>query len=60
MDFGSGTTILSIISAKLGANYVDAVEIDEKVKNSAMENLKINNSNSINLINGTEIYLKKV
>ena len=53
LDFGSGTAILSIISAKLGANYVDAVEIDEKVKNSAMENLKINNSNSINLINGT-------
>ena len=53
LDFGSGTAILSIISAKLGANYVDAVEIDEKVNNSAIENLKINNSNSINLINGT-------
>ncbi len=52
LDFGSGTAILSIISAKLGAKYIDAVEIDNKVNDSALENLKINNTLSINLING--------
>ena len=45
LDFGSGTAILSIISAKLGAKYIDAVEIDNKVNDSALENLKINNIN---------------
>ena len=52
LDFGSGTAILSIISAKLGAISIDAVEIDEKVNHSALENLKINNTISINLIIG--------
>ena len=52
LDFGSGTAILSIISTKLGAKYIDAVEIDEKVNENALENLKINNTNSVNLING--------
>ena len=52
LDFGSGTAILSIISAKLGAKYIDAVEIDEKVNDSALENLKINKTISVNLING--------
>ncbi|PDH47005.1 MAG: hypothetical protein CND37_05585 [Bacteroidetes bacterium MED-G20] len=52
LDFGSGTAILSIISAKLGAISIDAVEIDEKVNHSALENLKINNTISVNLIIG--------
>ena len=52
LDFGSGTAILSIISTKLGAKYIDAVEIDEKVNENAFENLKINNTSSVNLING--------
>ena len=52
LDFGSGTAILSIISTKLGAKYIDAVEIDDKVNENALENLKINNASSVNLING--------
>lgn len=52
LDFGSGTAILSIISAQLGAKYIDAVEIDEKVNANALDNLKINNIRSVNLITG--------
>ena len=52
LDFGSGTAILSIISTKLGAKNIDAVEIDDKVYENAFENLKINNISSVNLING--------
>lgn len=52
LDFGSGTAILSIISAHLGAKYIDAVEIDEKVNANALDNLKINNIRSVNLITG--------
>ena len=52
LDFGSGTAILSILSEKLGAKEVDAVEITNSNKN-AFNNLKINKSNSINLINGS-------
>jgi len=53
LDFGSGTAILSILSEKLGACEIDAVEIDEMVNENAFSNTKINNTNKINIITGT-------
>ena len=52
LDFGSGTAILSILSEKLGANEVDAVEIDENVNKNALKNIAINNCEIIQIING--------
>ena len=53
LDFGSGTAILSIISEKLGAINIDAIEIDEQVNKNALENIKINKASQINVITGT-------
>ena len=52
LDFGSGTAILSILSEKLGAHEVHAVEIDEKVNANAIKNITANNSKFIKIING--------
>ena len=52
LDFGSGTAILSILSEKLGAKEVDAVEIDENANQNASQNLATNNCKAIKIIDG--------
>ena len=52
LDFGSGTAILSILAEKLGANQVDAVEIDENVNKNALKNIATNNCEIVQIING--------
>lgn len=52
LDFGSGTAILSILSEKLGAKEVDAVEIDKNANQNANQNLVTNNCKAINIIDG--------
>lgn len=52
LDFGSGTAILSILSEKLGAKEVDAVEIDKNANENANQNLVTNNCKAINIIDG--------
>lgn len=47
LDFGAGTGILSILSEKLNAKSVDAVEIDEMAVNNAINNAKKNNCNRV-------------
>lgn len=48
-DFGTGTGILSILAAKLGAASVTAIDNDEWSINNAKENFEINKTSSINL-----------
>ena len=43
LDVGTGSGILSIASAKLGAQYVLGLDIDELVMKTAIENVSINN-----------------
>lgn len=43
LDVGCGTGILSIIAAKLGAEKVEAIDIDEVAVKVAKENIEINN-----------------
>jgi len=43
IDVGCGTGILSIVSKKLGANYVLAVDIDDVAVKSAQINTQLNN-----------------
>ena len=61
LDFGSGTAILSILSEKLGAKEVDAVEIDKNANKNANKNIVTNNCKIIKIIdgNGDSIPYKK-
>lgn len=47
LDMGSGTGILSILAAQLGAVVVDAVDIDEWAYENCVENIQINNVQSV-------------
>ena len=49
IDMGTGTGILAILSFMRGANPIAAVEIDPVAHANAIENLKINNAESIDL-----------
>jgi ribosomal protein L11 methyltransferase len=46
LDVGSGTAILSIVAAKLGADKVLAFDIDEWSLENGLENVRINNVES--------------
>lgn len=50
VDIGCGTGILSIISEKMGAKKIDAVDIDIKSYNNTLENIKRNSCKKINTI----------
>ncbi len=43
LDVGTGSGILAVISAKLGASETIALDIDEDVKDNVIENLRMNN-----------------
>uniref|UniRef100_UPI004057058A 50S ribosomal protein L11 methyltransferase n=1 Tax=Alistipes sp. TaxID=1872444 RepID=UPI004057058A len=43
LDMGSGTGVLAIVAAKLGAESVLAVEIDDMAEESVRENIHLNN-----------------
>jgi ribosomal protein L11 methyltransferase len=43
LDMGSGTGVLAIVAAKLGAESVVAVEIDDMAEESVRENIELNN-----------------
>ena len=46
LDMGSGTGVLSIIAAKLGATSIDAVDIDEWATENCRENIEMNSVSS--------------
>lgn len=53
IDMGTGTGILSILSAMLGASPVTGIEIDEGAYLNALENVKLNGcGDAVTLING--------
>ena len=52
-DVGCGTGILSIISEKKGAKFVDAVDIDLNCCKNTLDNLKRNNCENINTIHSS-------
>ena len=52
-DFGTGTGILSILSEKLGADKVVAIDHDDLCIENAKENFLSNNCNKIELIKGS-------
>lgn len=63
LDMGSGTGILAILAAKLGATKVLAIDNDEWAYKNSIENIKINNVPDIkislgdaNLLDGSESF----
>ena len=50
LDFGTGTGILAILSAKLGASTVVAIDCDDQSIENATANFKSNNSENISLL----------
>lgn len=54
-DFGTGTGILSILSVKLGAASVTAVDVDEWSITNAAENFSRNGCNGIELMRSTHV-----
>jgi ribosomal protein L11 methyltransferase len=52
IDMGTGTGILAILSAMLGAHDVTGIEIDEFAYTNAIENVRLNHHAEIKLING--------
>lgn len=60
IDMGTGTGILAILSLMRGANLVTAIEIDPVAHANAIENLKINNAEDIELLLGDATLLPNV
>ena len=56
LDMGSGTGVLSILSSKLGAKTILAIDIDEWAYENSIENSLLNNTNNITFLKG-DIYL---
>jgi ribosomal protein L11 methyltransferase len=52
LDYGCGTGILAILAAKLGANHIEAVDIELASYENTLENATINNISCINCIHG--------
>lgn len=50
IDFGTGTGILAILAEKLGAQYILAIDNDEKSIENATENVKNNNCRKIDVV----------
>lgn len=52
LDYGCGTGILAILAAKLGATAIDAIDVDEWAYDNTLENIVINNTPTIRVIQG--------
>ncbi len=53
LDFGTGTGILAIIAAKLGADLVSAIDNDAWSVENALENAMANGSNNVRIAQGS-------
>jgi len=58
LDFGCGTSVLSILAAKLGAENITAVDNDEWAYENSLENIKLNNLENINVFYGDSQIIK--
>jgi ribosomal protein L11 methyltransferase len=53
LDFGTGTGILAILAAKLGASYIAAIDNEEWAAENAQENIRLNNTANVAIHLGT-------
>ncbi|RYG29918.1 MAG: 50S ribosomal protein L11 methyltransferase [Chitinophagaceae bacterium] len=54
IDFGTGTGVLGILAAKMGAGYVLGIDNDEWSINNAQENVKNNDANIMELLHSSK------
>lgn len=52
LDFGSGTGVLAILAQKLEANRVVAIDHEEWAYNNSMENMSLNDTEQVTVIQG--------
>ncbi len=52
LDVGTGTGVLAIVAAKRGASYVEAVDNNEWASNNARENILLNDSPDVVVLQG--------
>ena len=58
LDFGSGTGILAILAAKMGALLIDAVDIEKPAYENAIENCQLNDVDVVQVyLGGLEVIL---
>lgn len=56
LDMGCGTAVLAILANKLGATRIVGIDIDEWAYNNALENIKLNDTQSITIgMGGAEL-----
>jgi len=58
LDMGCGTAVLAILAAKMGANPVLAVDIDEWAYHNSLENIAMNEQPQIEVLKGGAELLK--
>lgn len=58
LDVGTGTGILAILSSMMGANSVTGIELDPVAAENSESNLRLNNIENVNVINGDITFLK--
>lgn len=59
MDMGCGTGVLGILAKKMGADYVEAIDIDSWAFQNTMDNASANNVNIIIKQGGAEVISKE-
>ncbi|MCD7936731.1 MAG: 50S ribosomal protein L11 methyltransferase [Tannerellaceae bacterium] len=52
LDMGCGTAVLAILAAKIGADKIVAIDIDEWAYENAKENIRLNNTDNIEVLLG--------
>lgn len=52
-DYGCGTGILAILASKMGAEEIDAVDIEQPAYENTIKNAQLNQVENINAIHGT-------
>jgi ribosomal protein L11 methyltransferase len=52
LDYGCGTGVLAMLAAKEGAGFVEAIDIDEWAYENTLENININNSAAVHVVQG--------
>ena len=52
LDYGCGTGVLAILASRLGASYLDAVDIEEESFLNTLENSRINGVDNVKAIHG--------
>ena len=53
LDYGCGTGVLAVLAAKLGATYVEAVDVEQPAFENTVDNIRLNHTPGIRVVHGT-------